>query len=116
MGKSENHSSKYKYTRTKNKRKMTKGTQSFGTRRNKTHSLCIRCGNPSFHNAKKVCAKCGYPAAKTRRYDGWSRKQARKRGQGTGRMSHMKNVPRRAKNGFRNGTVPKPKVTKSISK
>mmetsp|Transcript_139666 Transcript_139666/g.197789 ORF Transcript_139666/g.197789 Transcript_139666/m.197789 type:complete len:96 (+) Transcript_139666:81-368(+) len=95
---------------------MTKGTQSFGTKRNKTHSLCIRCGYTAFHNAKKICGKCGYPGAKMRRYDGWSQKAARKVGQGTGRMRYLKTVPRRAKNGFRVNCVAKPKARKTITK
>ncbi|GLI76816.1 60S ribosomal protein L37B [Penicillium ochrochloron] len=48
---------------------MTKGTSSFGKRHNKTHTLCRRCGKRSFHIQKSTCANCGYPAAKTRKYD-----------------------------------------------
>ena len=36
-----------------------------------------------------------------RRYDGWACKVRSRKGQGTGRKSHMKTVPQRAKNGFR---------------
>ena len=43
-----------------------------------------------------------------RRYDGWAKKVRARRGEGTGRMSYMKDIPRRAKNGFRSGTTPKP--------
>jgi ribosomal protein L37E len=46
--------------------KMTKGTQAFGKRHTKSHGLCRRCGNRSFHLQKKTCAQCGYPAAKMR--------------------------------------------------
>nr|ACG25031.1 60S ribosomal protein L37 [Zea mays] len=95
---------------------MTKGTQSFGKRQTKTHTLCRRCGRVTFHKQNKVCGSCGYPAARLRRYDGWGRKTARRRGQGTGRMSYLKNVPRRAKNGFRTGVTPRPKVRKTITK
>ena len=49
---------------------MTKGTSSFGMRRNKTHTLCRRCGKVAFHIQKKVCAPCGFPAAKIRSF-GW---------------------------------------------
>jgi hypothetical protein len=48
--------------------------------------------------------------------DGWGQKTARRRGQGTGRMRHLKHVHRRAKNEFREGTTPKARVRKSISK
>merc|ERR1712113_271603 len=83
--------------------KMTKGTSSFGKRRNKTHTLCRRCGRVSLHIQKKTCAQCGYPAAKTRGY-GWSIKARRRHTTGTGRMRHLKVVRRRFRNGFREGT------------
>jgi len=82
---------------------MTKGTYSLGRRHNKTHTLCIRCGKRAFHCQKKECGSCGYPAAKMRKYN-WSEKAKRRRTQGTGRMRYMKTLPRRAKNGFREGT------------
>lgn len=47
--------------------KQGKGTGSFGKRRNKTHTLCIRCGRRSFHLQKSRCAACGYPAARIRK-------------------------------------------------
>ncbi|KAH0669704.1 hypothetical protein KY289_024197 [Solanum tuberosum] len=31
---------------------MGKGTRSFGKRRNKTHTLCVRCSRRSFHIQK----------------------------------------------------------------
>ena len=43
---------------------QTKGTSSFGKRRNKTHTLCRRCGRVTMHVQKKICAGCGYPGAK----------------------------------------------------
>merc|ERR1719273_580927 len=76
---------------------MTKGTSSFGKRRNKTHTLCRRCGRVSLHIQKKTCAQCGYPAAKTRGY-GWSIKARRRHTTGTGRMRHLKVVRRRFRN------------------
>mmetsp|Transcript_72228 Transcript_72228/g.150891 ORF Transcript_72228/g.150891 Transcript_72228/m.150891 type:complete len:91 (-) Transcript_72228:68-340(-) len=85
---------------------MTKGTQSFGKRHTKTHTACRRCGKVSFHKQKKTCSACGYPAAKTRSYE-WGQKAKRRRTTGTGRMSYLKHVPRRAKNGFREGTTAK---------
>jgi large subunit ribosomal protein L37e len=87
---------------------MTKGTQSFGKRHNKTHTLCRRCGRSSYHIQKSVCAACGFPAAKRRSYN-WSEKAKRRNTTGTGRMRHLKNVFRRARNGFREGTTPKPR-------
>lgn len=44
-----------------------KGTGSFGKRRNKTHTLCVRCGRRSFHLQKSRCAACAFPAARTRK-------------------------------------------------
>eukprot|EP00842_Homolaphlyctis_polyrhiza_P000295 jgi/Hompol1/1266/HPOL_000642-RA len=81
---------------------MTKGTTSFGKRHNKSHTICRRCGRRSFHNQKKECAQCGYPAAKTRKYE-WSEKGKRRKTTGTGRMRHLKHLPRLFKNGFREG-------------
>jgi large subunit ribosomal protein L37e len=45
---------------------QTKGTQAFGKRLNKAHTLCVRCGRSSFHLQKATCASCGYPHARTR--------------------------------------------------
>ena len=36
-----------------------------------------------------------------RRYDGWACKVRSRKGQGTGRMSHLKTMARKAKNNFR---------------
>jgi len=86
---------------------MTKGTSSFGKRRNKTHTLCRRCGKSSFHIQKKTCASCGYPATKIRSYN-WSVKAKRRKAPGTGSMRYLKVVQRRFRNGFREGTQAKP--------
>jgi large subunit ribosomal protein L37e len=83
---------------------MTKGTSSFGKRRNKTHTLCRRCGKVSFHIQKKTCAHCGYPSARIRSY-GWSIKANRRKTTGTGRMRHLSIVRRKFRNGFREGVV-----------
>ena len=94
---------------------MTKGTQSFGKRHNKTHTLCRRCGRSSYHIQKKQCSSCGFPAAKIRNFN-WSVKAKRRRTTGTGRCQYLKNVHRRFRNGFREGTVPKPRqVTATAS-
>jgi large subunit ribosomal protein L37e len=74
---------------------MTKGTSSFGKRKNKTHTLCNRCGRRAFHCQKKTCAACGYPSAKIRKYN-WSEKARRRKTTGTGRMAHLRNVHKRA--------------------
>ncbi|XP_077285054.1 ribosomal protein L37a [Arctopsyche grandis] len=87
---------------------MTKGTSSFGKRRNKTHTLCRRCGRSSYHIQKSKCAQCGYPAAKLRSYN-WSVKAKRRKTTGTGRMRHLKIVRRRFRNGFRVGLPAAPK-------
>ncbi|KAI1905271.1 hypothetical protein AGOR_G00014390 [Albula goreensis] len=87
---------------------MTKGTSSFGKRRNKTHTLCRRCGSKAYHLQKSTCGKCGYPAKRKRKYN-WSVKAKRRSTTGTGRMRHLKVVYRRFRNGFREGTVPKPR-------
>ncbi|PQE24305.1 60S ribosomal L37 protein [Rutstroemia sp. NJR-2017a BVV2] len=60
-------------------------------------------GRRSLHIQKHTCASCGYPAAKTRQYN-WGEKAKRRKTTGTGRMRHMKEVPRRFKNGFQIGT------------
>merc|ERR1719191_1912702 len=65
------------------------GTPAMGKRHKKTHGLC-----PS----------CGYPAAKIRCYN-WSKKAKRRKAVGTGRMTYLKSMPRRFKNGFREGTT-----------
>ncbi|KAJ3415674.1 60S ribosomal protein L37A [Chytridiales sp. JEL 0842] len=90
---------------------MTKGTQAFGKRTSKSHTLCRRCGRRSFHIQKKTCAQCGYPAAKTRHFE-WSNKGKRRKTTGTGRMRYLKTISRRFKNQFREGTQAK-KVTAS---
>ena len=87
---------------------MTKGTQSFGMRHNKSHTLCRRCGRSSYHIQKKRCSACGYPLAKIRKYN-WSEKAKRRHTTGTGRTRHLKTVNRRFRNGFREGTQPKPR-------
>ena len=38
----------------------TKGVGRTGTRNDKTHTTCRRCGNVTYHIQKKQCASCGY--------------------------------------------------------
>ncbi|KAF8388985.1 hypothetical protein HHK36_025669 [Tetracentron sinense] len=87
---------------------MGKGTGSFGKRRNKTHTLCVRCGRRSFHLQKSRCAACGYPASRIRKYN-WSVKAIRRKTTGTGRMRYMRHVARRFKSNFREGTQAAPR-------
>ncbi|KAG6828554.1 hypothetical protein H0H92_007579 [Tricholoma furcatifolium] len=56
--------------------------------------------------------KCGYPSAKLRSYE-WGQKAKRRKTTGTGRMRYLKDVSRRFKNGFRENTVAKKRVTKT---
>ncbi|GMH39827.1 hypothetical protein BSKO_07731 [Bryopsis sp. KO-2023] len=87
--------------------KAGKGTGSFGKRRNKTHTLCRRCGRRAFHIQKKKCGACGFPAPRIRSYN-WSEKAKRRRAPGTGRMRYLKLSLRRAKNGYREGEMRAP--------
>ncbi|KAH6877957.1 ribosomal protein L37e-domain-containing protein [Alternaria rosae] len=82
---------------------IAKGTSSFGKRHNKTHTLCRRCGQRSLHIQKHTCASCGYPAAKTRKFN-WGEKAKRRKTTGTGRMRYLKTVNRKFSNGFQTGT------------
>ena len=93
---------------------MTKGTTSKGERHTKAHTECRRCGRISFHMQKQRCASCSYPAASMRRYN-WSVKQKGRRTQGVGRLRSLKSVHRRFTNGFREGTVAKPKAKKTTA-
>ncbi|XP_054099352.1 large ribosomal subunit protein eL37-like [Callithrix jacchus] len=87
---------------------MTKGTSSFGKRRNKTHMLCSCCGSKAYHLQKSTCSKCGYPAKCKRKYN-WSAKAKRRNTTKTGQMRHLKIVYRRFRHGFREGTTSKHK-------
>mmetsp|Transcript_7308 Transcript_7308/g.15186 ORF Transcript_7308/g.15186 Transcript_7308/m.15186 type:complete len:96 (-) Transcript_7308:45-332(-) len=84
---------------------MGDGTPAMGKRHKKTHGLCPRCGKRSYHLQNKRCAACGFPATKIRSYN-WSKKSKRRRAPGTGRMSYVKHIGRRFKNGFREGGSP----------
>ncbi|XP_009397445.1 large ribosomal subunit protein eL37z [Musa acuminata AAA Group] len=87
---------------------MGKGTGSFGKRRNKTHTLCVRCGRRSFHLQKSRCGACGYPSSRIRKYN-WSVKAIRRKTTGTGRMRYLRHVPRRFKSNFCEGTQAAPR-------
>uniref|UniRef100_A0A8I5TQM1 Large ribosomal subunit protein eL37 n=1 Tax=Pongo abelii TaxID=9601 RepID=A0A8I5TQM1_PONAB len=87
--------------------KVTKGTSSFGKRRNKTHT-CHCCGSKAYRLWKLTCGKCGYSAKRKRKYN-CSAKAKRQNTTGTGRMRHLKIVDRGFRQRFREGTTPKPK-------
>ncbi|XLS82091.1 hypothetical protein HN51_047922 [Arachis hypogaea] len=74
---------------------MGKGTGSFGKRRNKTHTLCVKCGHRSFHLQKSRCSVCASPTAQ--------------RPTGTSRMRYLCHVPRRFQSCFREGTEAAPR-------
>ena len=80
---------------------MTKGTTSQGPRHLKTHTFCRRCGRRAFHRQNKICGACGFPRKTMRRYDGMNIKVRGRKGQGTGKMKYLKEVPRRFRNNFR---------------
>ncbi|MEW5314455.1 MAG: hypothetical protein WDW38_005954 [Sanguina aurantia] len=93
--------------------KCGKGTGSFGKRRNKTHTSCRRCGRKSYHIQKQTCSGCNYPAAKKRSFQ-WGQKAIGRKTTGTGRMRHLKDLPRRFKNGFREGSEATPKIAAAV--
>ena len=84
---------------------MTKGTTSQGPRHLKTHTFCRRCGRRAFHRQNKVCGACGFPHKKMRKYTGVNRKVRGRKGQGTGKMKYLKEVPRKFRNQFREENV-----------
>jgi len=54
----------------------SKGTAAFGKRQKKTHILCRRCGEKTYHVRKKVCSGCGYgKSAKIRSFN-WQNKKS----------------------------------------
>lgn len=83
--------------------KMSKGTSSFGKKNKRNHVLCARCGSMSYHKQKRRCSSCGYPEDKIRNRA--SLKARRRRGQGTGRMRHIRKVKRAFLGGFKGNSV-----------
>lgn len=81
---------------------MPHSKQAYKKQIQKTHTRCRRCGRTSFHIQKKVCSGCGYPSARLRSYN-WATKMIRRKTRGTGRMRYEKQLPRKFKNGFREG-------------
>ncbi|CAN6832333.1 hypothetical protein HID58_062096 [Brassica napus] len=70
-----------------------------------SHTLCERCGRRSFHIQKSRCFTCAY----SQETYNWSVKTIRRKTTGTGRMRYLRNVPRRFKTSFREGTEAKPR-------
>ncbi|RMZ72959.1 60s ribosomal l37 [Pyrenophora seminiperda CCB06] len=68
--------------------------------RTRTDRSCL--GQRSLHIQKHTCASCGYPAAKTRKFN-WGEKAKRRKTTGTGRMRYLKTVNRKFSNGFQTG-------------
>ena len=80
---------------------MKKDTTSQGPRHLKVYAFCRRSGRRAFHRQKKVCGSCGFPWTPMRRYDVNYRKVRGRKGQGTGKMKYLKEVPRKFRNQFR---------------
>ncbi|KAH9620856.1 hypothetical protein KSS87_017851 [Heliosperma pusillum] len=72
------------------------------------HNATSSCLKSHFHLQKSRCSACAFPAARTRKYN-WSVKAIRRKTTGTGRMRYLRNVPRRFKTGFREGTQAAPR-------
>ena len=81
---------------------MSRGTPAAGKRRTHAHALSRFSGKTNFHLQKRKDASLG-GGTKKRKYN-WSIKAIRRNTTGTGRLRHLKNIARRAKNGFRHGT------------
>merc|ERR1719326_2566519 len=91
---------------------MGDGTPAMGKRHKKTHGLCVRCNARAFHLQNKKCGRCGYPSKRIRKYN-WSNKAKRRKTTGTGRCRHLRTLPRRFKNNFREGLTPAPRKKNS---
>ncbi|KAI9330980.1 60S ribosomal protein L37 [Obelidium mucronatum] len=74
---------------------MTKGTQSFGKRHNKSHTLCRRCGRRFLPRPKEDLCSMWLPSCQAQIL----------KTTGTGRCAYIKTLTRRFKNGFREGTL-----------
>uniref|UniRef100_A0A0D3D2M6 Ribosomal protein L37 n=1 Tax=Brassica oleracea var. oleracea TaxID=109376 RepID=A0A0D3D2M6_BRAOL len=82
------------------------GTESFGKRRNKSHTLCVRDVAVAASTSRRAVAP---PVLTRKRTYNWSVKTIRRKTTGTGRMRFLRNVPRRFKTSFREGTEAKPR-------
>jgi large subunit ribosomal protein L37e len=53
---------------------MAKGTPSFGKHSGKkTHIICRRCGEHTYHASKKVCSSCGFGKSSRIRSYSWQK-------------------------------------------
>ena len=82
---------------------MSKGTSSNGKKNKRNHTLCCRCGQMSYHKQKLRCSSCAYPEKKIRNRG--SEKARRRRGEGTGRMKHLRKVQRGFRSGFKGNQI-----------
>ncbi len=54
---------------------MSKGTPSMGRKSGKkTHIVCRRCGDRTYHARKKRCSSCGYGVSARLRSYAWQKK------------------------------------------
>ncbi|CAN7076032.1 unnamed protein product [Brassica oleracea var. botrytis] len=67
------------------------GTESFGKRRNKSHTLCVRDVAVAASTSRRAVAP---PVLTRKRTYNWSVKTIRRKTTGTGRMRYLRNVPR----------------------
>ncbi|KAH8809488.1 hypothetical protein DL96DRAFT_1628291 [Flagelloscypha sp. PMI_526] len=92
---------------------MTKGTSSFGKRTFQISILFAVVVEPGRSTSKSTLAHpAAIPPAKIRSFE-WGQKAKRRKTTGTGRLRYLKDVSRRFKNGFRENTAAKKRVTKS---
>lgn len=53
---------------------MGTGTAAMGRKSGKkTHIICRRCGNHTYHKTKKVCSSCGYGKSPKLRSYAWQK-------------------------------------------
>lgn len=71
---------------------------------------CVHVSSPTFHLPPLLYTNTNYVSILL---DNWSVKAKRRKTTGTGRMSYLKVVRRRFRNGFREGTQAKPKKAQS---
>lgn len=77
---------------------MTKGTSSFGKRRNTVHTLHSHCGSKGYHVQKSTCGRCGRNPANRKRKHNWSA-EAQRPTTPLGRMCGLRTVYRRLRHG-----------------
>ncbi|EEF48255.1 60S ribosomal protein L37, putative [Ricinus communis] len=82
---------------------MGKGTASFGKRRNKTDTLCLKFSSP-----EEPLRFLWIPCSSYQKYN-WSKKATPRKTTGTGRMRYLKYVTIRLETNFREGTLTAPR-------